>query len=141
MGTLLTVCGLLLILCTVLLFTGRSKPADSTVELPEVRNNGTAIQWKTGSGNEWHDLVSLDTLRGADGEKGADGSNGKDGIDGRSIEVERTDSDIRWRYEGGEWQNLVSLADLRGPSGSDGRTPEFRVDGNLLQWRYCGSEV
>ena len=94
MGALLTVCGLLLILCTVLLFTGRSKPADSTVELPEVRNNGTAIQWKTGSGNEWHDLVSLDTLRGADGEKGA-----------------------------------------------DGRTPEFRVDGNLLQWRYCGSEV
>ena len=54
---------------------------------------------------------------------------------------------IQWRYKGGEWQNLVALADILGPSGQngtngeDGRTPEFRVNGNQLQWRYAGDTI
>ena len=54
---------------------------------------------------------------------------------------------IQWRYKGGEWQNLVALADISGPSGQngtngeDGRTPEFRVNGNQLQWRYEGETI
>ena len=148
-------CGVLLVLCIVLA-AGWGRAAKNTAELPEVRNNGTAIQWKYADGQEWHDLVTLETLKGAAGEKGADGSsgrdgkdgeNGKDGADGRSIEVKRTDSHIQWRHEGGQWQDLVALCDITGPSGqqgtpgADGKTPEFRAEGNMLQWRYCGSDI
>ena len=48
---------------------------------------------------------------------------------------------IRWRYAGGEWQNLVALADISGPAGQNGKTPEFRVNEAMLQWRYVGDEV
>lgn len=154
-GTLAALCGVLLVLCIVLA-AGWGQAAKNTAVLPEVRNNGTAIQWKYAGEQEWHDLVTLETLKGAAGEKGADGSSGrdgkngeagKDGADGKSIEVKRTDSHIQWRYEGGQWQELVALCDITGPSGqqgapgADGKTPEFRTEGNMLQWRYCGSEI
>lgn len=139
--------------------------------VPEVRNNGNAIQWKYGDENEWRDLVSLEELKGAAGENGKDGidgQNGKDGIDGKdgqngkdgkdgvngaegkngkTVEVRRTDSYIQWRYEGGEWLNLVALADLEGPAGQNGtngvngKTPEFRVNESILQWRYEGDGI
>ncbi len=54
---------------------------------------------------------------------------------------------IQWRCEGGEWQNLVALTDISGPAGQNGvagqngKTPEFRVDEAMLQWRYVGDEV
>lgn len=145
-GTLLALCAVLLSLCIVLAI-GWSKAAKGDAALPEVRNNGTAIQWKYAGEQEWHDLVTLETLKGAAGEKGADGKNGEAGKDGKSIEVKRTDSHIQWRYEGGQWQELVALCDITGPSGqqgapgADGKTPEFRTEGNMLQWRYCGSEI
>ena len=44
-GTLLALCGALLVLCSVLA-AGWSKAAKTNTALPEVRNNGTAIQWK-----------------------------------------------------------------------------------------------
>lgn len=157
-GTLTALCSVLLVLCIVLA-AGWGRAAKNTAELPEVRNNGTAIQWRYADGQEWHDLVTLEALKGAAGEKGADGSSGRDGkngengkdgengADGKSIEVKRTDSHIQWRYEGGQWQELVALCDITGPSGqqgapgADGKTPEFRTEENMLQWRYCGSEI
>ena len=42
---------------------------NSKTLLPEVRNNGTAIQWRDTAEEEWHDLVALNTLRGTDGKK------------------------------------------------------------------------
>ena len=48
---------------------------------------------------------------------------------------------------GEEWQNLVALADIEGPAGRDGenrengKTPEFRVNENKLEWRYIGDTV
>lgn len=42
--------------------------------VPEVRNNGTAIQWRDTAEEEWHDLVALNTLRGTDGKNGKDGT-------------------------------------------------------------------
>ena len=193
-GTLLALCGALLALCVVLA-AGWSKAAKTDAALPEVRNNGTAIQWKYSDEADWRDLVALSELRGAagengkngtdgkdgsngtdgkngingingkdgingiDGKDGADGKNGKDGIDGadgkdgtdginaKNIEVQRAESYIQWRYEGGEWQNLVAIADITGPAGrngkdgSDGKTPEFRMNENTLQWRYVGDEI
>ena len=198
---------IIIALCTVfciLFAAGCSKAAKTNTALPEVRNNGTAIQWKYSDETDWHDLVSLTELRGAagengkdstdgkDGSNGADGKNGingtngkdgingvdgkdgangkdgingvdgkdgtngkdgidgvdgKDGINGKSIEVQRAETHIQWRYEGDEWQNLVAIADITGPAGqkgadgANGKTPEFRVNENTLQWRYTGDEI
>ena len=82
-GTLAALCGVLLVLCIVLA-AGWGRAAKNTAVLPEVRNNGTAIQWKYAGEQEWHDLVTLETLKGAAGEKGADGKNGRDGKDGEN---------------------------------------------------------
>ena len=63
-GSLLALCAALLVLCIVLA-AGWSKAAKTDPALPEVRNNGTAIQWKYSDEADWHDLVSLTELRGA----------------------------------------------------------------------------
>ena len=181
-GTLLALCAALLVLCIVLA-AGWSKAAKSNAALPEVRNNGTAIQWKYSDETDWRDLVALTELRGAagengkngtdgkdgsngadgkngingtngingvdgkDGADGKDGINGTDGINAKSIEVQRAETHIQWRYEGDEWQNLVAIADITGPAGqkgadgANGKTPEFRVSENTLQWRYAGDEI
>ena len=140
---------LCIILCIVFA-AGCSKAANSSAALPEVRNNGTAIQWKYSDETDWRDLVLLTELTGAagengkdgangtngkdgingtdgkngidgiDGKNGKDGTNGKDGINGKNIEVKRTTEYIQWRYEGGEWQNLVSISDITGPAGQNG---------------------
>ena len=80
-GVFLVLCGALLTLCIVLA-AGWSKAAKTNTALPEVRNNGTAIQWKYSDETDWHDLVALDELKGAAGEAGKDGINGSDGKDG-----------------------------------------------------------
>ena len=175
-GTLLALCAALLVLCSVLAI-GWSKAAKTNTALPEVRNNGTAIQWKYSDETDWRDLVALTELMGAAGENGKDGTdgkdgsngadgkngingtNGKDGINGvdgkdgkdgsnaKNIEVQRAETHIQWRYEGGEWQNLVAIADITGPTGqngkdgANGKTPEFRVNESTLQWRYTGDEI
>ena len=187
-GTLLTLCAALLVLCIVLAI-GWSKTAKADAVLPEVRNNGTAVQWKYRDEIDWRDLVALTELTGAagengrdgangengadgkngingtngkdgmngvdgtdgqngiDGKDGTDGVNGKDGMNAKNIEVQRAETHIQWRYEGGEWQNLVAIADIEGPAGqngtdgANGKTPEFRVSENILQWRYVGDEI
>ncbi len=190
--------GTLLALCIVLAAGCSVQPAKSNTALPEVRNNGTAIQWKYSDETDWRDLVALTELTGAAGENGKNGTNGKDGINGvdgkdgingtngkdgadgkagkdgiagtngkdgingvdgkngidgkdginaKNIEVQRAETHIQWRYEGGEWQNLVAIADITGPAGqkgadgANGKTPEFRVNENTLQWRYVGDEI
>lgn len=145
-GSLLALCAALLVLCIVLA-AGWSKAAKIDTALPEVRNNGTAIQWKYSDEADWHDLVSLTELRGAAGEAGKDGANGKDGINAKSIEVQLAATHIQWRYEDNEWQNLVAIVDITGPAGqsgkggANGKTPEIRVNENTLQWRYTGDEI
>ena len=153
------VLNVLLALCMVLclvLFAGCAQQQLSTAERTEVRNSGTAIQWKYSDESDWHDLVTIAELTGAAGENGADGIDGKDGVngndgingtngvngkDGKNIEIQKDDLYIRWHYAGGEWQNLVALADISGPAGQNGKTPEFRVNEAMLQWRYVGDEV
>lgn len=141
------ICCITIALC-IALAAGCSKAADSSAVLPEVRNNGTAIQWKYSNETDWRDLVSLTELRGAagengkngtdgkngldgkdgingtdgkdgiDGKDGANGTNGKDGADGKdgmngkSIEVQRAETHIQWRYEGGGtlWQSTILQA-------------------------------
>lgn len=141
--------GMLLVLFIVFV-AGCGKTAKTDAALPEVRNSGTAIQWRYPAEEEWRDLVALTELRGASGENGKDGTDGKNGVDGRNgtngkdgingtdgkngldgkdgadginaknIEVRRAESYIQWRYEGEEWQNLVAIADIEGPAGQNG---------------------
>lgn len=80
-GTLLTLCAALLVLCIVLA-AGCGKAAKADAVLPEVRNNGTAVQWKYRDETDWCDLVALTELRGAAGENGKNGTDGKDGSNG-----------------------------------------------------------
>ena len=82
-GVFLVLCGALLTLCIVLA-TGWNKAAKVDAALPEVRNNGTAIQWKYSGETDWHDLVALAELRGAAGEAGKDGAGGENGTDGKN---------------------------------------------------------
>lgn len=168
---------------------GKIQQTSTMADQLEVRNNGTAIQWKYNDETDWNDLVALTELRGVTGENGKDGVdgkngsngkdgtngkngtngkdgvdgkngidgkngtngkngiNGKDGVDGKTVEVQKSDLYIQWRYEGENWQNLVALIDITGPAGQNGsdgengKTPEFRVNENILQWRYVGDEI
>ena len=82
-GTLLALCAALLVLCIVFA-AGWSKTAKADAVLPEVRNNGTAVQWKYRDETDWRDLVALTELTGAAGENGRDGANGENGTDGKN---------------------------------------------------------
>ena len=75
-------CSALLVICAAF-FLGWSKAANSSTAQPEVRNSGTAVQWKYPDEGEWHDLVALTELRGAAGENGKDGVDGANGVDGK----------------------------------------------------------
>ena len=74
-----------MILALFIVFVAGCGKAEKTgaAALPEVRNNGTAIQWRYPAEEEWRDLVALTELRGAAGENGKNGTDGKNGIDGK----------------------------------------------------------
>ena len=148
-GTLLALCGALLALCIVLA-AGWSKAAKTDTALPEVRNNGTAIQWKYRDEADWRDLVALDELRGAAGENGKDGVNGENGTDGKD------------GLNGTNGQNGANGKDgingIDGKDGANGKNGKDGIDGadgkdginaknievqraeSYIQWRYEGDE-
>ena len=148
-GTLLALCAALLVLCSVLAI-GWSKAAKTNTALPEVRNNGTAIQWKYSDETDWRDLVALTELRGAAGENGKDGVNGENGTDGKD------------GLNGTNGQNGANGKDgingVDGKDGADGKNGKDGIDGangkdgingksievqratEYIQWRYEGDE-
>ena len=95
------------------------------------------IQWKNKMETEWKNLVSLETLAGADGENGEDG---------REVEFQVADGYLQWKYTTEtEWKNLIELSTLVGApgkdgedgvDGEDGREVEFQVADGYLQWKY-----
>lgn len=76
----------------------------------EMRNSGTAIEWRYAGDLTWTQLVTIASITG------------QDGIDGREVELQKTATHIQWRLTGGAWVNLVALVDITGPAGLDGRT-------------------
>ena len=114
--------GILLAFC-VLLSTGcnrEQKKADA--DSPEWRNNGKTIQWRYGSEDEWHDLIDLDQLKGADGENGADGVDGKDGqngVDGKDGKNGKDGQNGIDGKDGKDGQNGIDGKD--GAPGADGK--------------------
>ena len=112
--------------------------------VPEVRNNGTTIQWKYSDENEWRDLVSLEELKGAAGENGKDGKDGvdgKDGIDGVDGKDGQNGVDGKDGIDGKDGQNGVDGKDgVNGADGKNGKTVEVRRTDSYIQWRYEGGE-
>ena len=120
------------------------QPASPASDRLEVRNNGTAIQWKYSDETDWHDLVALDELRGAagengkDGKDGADGKNGKDGINGTNSKDGINGFDGK---DGADGKNGKDGIDgINGKDGIDGKSIEVQRAGTHIQWRYEGDE-
>ena len=138
---------LALLLAAAVLLVACSAP--SKADTVELRNSGTAIQWKYTSEGEdsWRTLVALSDLTGAngqngtngqngadgkDGQNGADGQNGQNGVngvDGKSVEIRKTATHVQWRTTGGVWQDLVSLAEITGAAGADGKDGVNGING------------
>ena len=151
-GTLLALCAALLVLCIVLA-AGWSKAAKTNTALPEVRNNGTAIQWKYSDETDWRDLVLLTELtgaagengkngtdgkdgsNGADGKNGIDGTNGKDGADG--INGKDGADGINGK-DGANGKDGINGAN--GKDGINGKSIEVQRATEYIQWRYEGDE-
>ena len=136
-GTLLALCAALLVLCIVLA-AGWSKAAKTNTALPEVRNNGTAIQWKYSDETDWRDLVALTELRGAAGEAGKDGVNGENGTDGKDG---LNGTNGQNGANGKDGINGVDGIDgANGKDGINGKSIEVQRATEYIQWRYEGDE-
>ena len=145
-GTLLALCVALLVLCSVLAI-GWSKAAKTNTALPEVRNSGTAIQWKYSDETDWRDLVALTELRGAageagkdgiDGRNGTDGKNGKDGINGTSGKDGINGVDGKDGADGKNGKGGIDGAN--GKDGINAKNIEVQRATEYIQWRYEGDE-
>ena len=132
------VLNVLLALCMVLclvLFAGCAQQQLSTAERTEVRNSGTAIQWKYSDESDWHDLVTIAELTGAAGENGADGIDGKDGVNGNDG-INGTNG-VNGK-DGKNGTNGVNGKD--GINGTNGKNIEIQKDDLYIRWRYAGGE-
>ena len=136
-GTLLALCGALLVLCSVLAI-GWSKAAKTDTALPEVRNNGTAIQWQYSDETDWRDLVALTELRGAAGEAGKDGADGENGTDGKNGINGTNGKDGINGVDGKD--GVDGKAGANGKDGINGKSIEVQRATEYIQWRYEGDE-
>ena len=137
---------LCIILCIVFA-AGCSKAANSSAALPEVRNNGTAIQWKYSDETDWRDLVALTELTGAAGENGKDGdngTNGKDGINGTDGKNGINGTDGKNGINGTDGKNgndgKNGKDGTNGKDGINGKNIEVKRTTEYIQWRYEGGE-
>ena len=146
-GTLLALCAALLVLCSVLAIGWSKAAKTNAAALPEVRNNGMAIQWKYRDEADWRDLVALDELRGAAGENGKDGVDGTNGINGKDGS---NGADGKNGINGLNGSNGLNGKDgINGVDGKDGADGKDGINGKsievqrateYIQWRYEGGE-
>ena len=125
---------IIIALCIVFA-AGCNKAAKTNTALPEVRNNGTAIQWKYSDETDWRDLVALTELQGAAGENGKDGTDGKDGSNG---------ADGKNGINGTNGKDGINGVDgkdgANGKDGINGKNIEVQRATEYIQWRYEGGE-
>lgn len=79
----------------------------------ELRNTGSAIEWRLGTGS-WTNLINLTAITGPAGSPGTPGTNGLE------VSLQNNGTDIQWRLGTGSWQTLVALAALKGAKGDPG---------------------
>ena len=125
---------IIIALCIVFA-AGCNKAAKTNTALPEVRNNGTALQWRYPAEEEWRDLVALTELTGAAGENGKDGTDGKDGSNG---------ADGKNGINGTNGKDGINGVDgkdgANGKDGINGKNIEVQRATEYIQWRYEGGE-
>ena len=141
--------GMLLVLFIVFV-AGCGKTAKTNAALPEVRNSGTAVQWKYSDEADWRDLVALTELRGAAGENGKDGINGTDGKNGVDGKNGLDGKDGINGLDGKDGVDGKDGADgkdgIDGKDGADGKDGinakniEVQRTETHIQWRYEGDE-
>ena len=137
-GTLLALCAALLVLCSVLAI-GWSKAAKTGDALPEVRNNGTAIQWKYSDEADWHDLVALTELRGAAGENGKNGTDDKDGSNGADGKNGINGTNGKDGINGVDGKDGANGKDgINGTDGINAKSIEVQRAETHIQWRPAG---
>lgn len=111
----------------IVFVAGCGKVKKTGAVLPEVRNSGTAIQWRYPAEEEWRDLVALTELRGASGENGKDGINGVDGKDGKNGKDGVNGTDGKNGING---KNGIDGKDgVDGKNGADGKDGKNGADG------------
>lgn len=120
----------MLLVLFIIFVAGCGKAKKTGAVLPEVRNSGTAVQWKYSDEADWRDLVALTELRGASGENGKDGADGKNGVDGRNGTngkdgVNGTDGT---NGENGK-DGVNGINGIDGKSGIDGKDGKDGLDG------------
>ena len=148
-GKKLLTCMLLVLFIVFVAGCGKAEKTGAAA-LPEVRNNGTAIQWRYPAEEEWRDLVALSELRGAAGENGKNGTDGKNGIDGKdSVDGKngadgkdgvdgKNGADGKDGINGIDGKNGINGKD--GINGVNGKSIEVQRTTEYIQWRYEGDE-
>ena len=140
-GTLLALCAALLVLCIVLAIGWSKAAKTNAAALPEVRNNGTAIQWKYSDETDWRDLVSLTELRGAAGENGKDGTDGKDGSNGADGKNGINGINGKDGINGVDGKDGADgKGGINGKDGINAKNIEVKRTTEYIQWRYEGGE-
>ena len=157
--------GMLLVLFIVFVAGCGKAEKTGVAALPEVRNNGTAIQWRYPAEEEWRDLVALSELRGAAGENGKNGTDGKNGIDGKDGVDGKKGADGKDGINGIDGKDGTNgINGIDGKDGADGKNGKDGIDGtngkdgadgkdginaknievqraeSYIQWRYEGDE-
>ena len=117
---------IIIALCIVFA-AGCSKTGKTSAALPEVRNNGTAIQWRYPAEEEWRDLVALAELTGAAGENGKNGTDGKNGINGTDGKDGSNGADGKNGINGTNGKDGINGVD--GKDGADGKNGKDGIDG------------
>lgn len=71
----------------------------------------------------------------------AAGTNGTDAVDGREVELQKTPTEIQWRYVGDpSWVTLVALLDIKGDPGTNGTGLVYRGDWDALT-QYVQNDI
>lgn len=72
---------------------------------------------------------------------GTNGTNGTNGVDGKEVEIQKSSTNIQWRYVGeSTWKDIVPLSELKGADGLGGKEIELTKTSTEIQWRYKGQE-
>lgn len=137
----------------IYVYFSRNKNVDRNI-VTRINEETNALEWQfEGDGSsEWKVLMQLDSLKGSDGE---------------TPDIVNENGVIGYYDENDEFIPIISTQDLagtqgktgaqgaqgaqgeagdqgiqgiQGEKGEDGRTPEFRVNGEFVQWRYVGEE-
>lgn len=100
----------------------------------ELRNSGTAIQWRYTGDTTWTDLVQISDITGPPGKDGTDGKDGEPGTPGKDGEngTPGTDGITPHIGDNGNWYigDVDTGIKARGEDGDNGVTPHIGANGN-----------